>query len=67
MFWLIDRLTDDLMVLQVMIDGIDVRTLNTPWLRSMIGLVGQEPVMFKASILDNIMQGNTNANTSQVS
>ena len=49
-----------------MLDGVDVRNLNLHWLRSIIGLVGQEPVMFKASILENIKQGNPNATMSQV-
>lgn len=32
--------------LQVLIDGMDVKNLNLKYLRSQIGLVGQEPVMF---------------------
>ena len=49
-----------------MLDGVDVKSLNLHWLRSIIGLVGQEPIMFKASVLENILQGNPNANMSQV-
>lgn len=51
---------------QVMLDGVDVTSLQLHWMRSIIGLVSQEPVMFKASILDNIHQGNPNASMSQV-
>jgi len=38
-------------------DGIDLRKLNTQWLRSQIGLVSQEPVLFDATIADNIRYG----------
>jgi ABC-type multidrug transport system fused ATPase/permease subunit len=49
-----------------LLDGVDIKSLNLHWLRSIIGLVGQEPVMFKTTILVNIMQGNINATMSQV-
>jgi ATP-binding cassette subfamily B (MDR/TAP) protein 1 len=39
------------------LDGRDLRTLNIKWLRSQIGLVSQEPVLFAATIADNIMAG----------
>lgn len=32
---------------QVLIDGLDVQTVSIKYLRSQIGLVGQEPVMFR--------------------
>lgn len=32
---------------QVFIDGLDVQTVSIKYLRSQIGLVGQEPVMFR--------------------
>ena len=38
-------------------DGNDIRTLNIQWLRSQIGLVSQEPVLFDATIADNIRYG----------
>ena len=53
--------------LQVLLDGVDIRSLHLPWLRSLIGLVGQEPIMFKATIMENIMYGHPNANALQVS
>ncbi|XP_046843213.1 ATP-dependent translocase ABCB1-like isoform X2 [Xenia sp. Carnegie-2017] len=43
----------------LMIDGEDVRELNLKWLRSQIGLVSQEPVLFDLSIRDNIAYGDT--------
>ena len=38
-------------------DGKDIRSLNVRWLRSQIGYVGQEPVLFSGSILENIAYG----------
>lgn len=53
---LIERFYDPLEgVLKV--DGHDVKDYNLHWLRSQIGLVGQEPILFDASIGDNIRYG----------
>lgn len=41
----------------VLIDNHDIKTLNLSWLRQQIGLVSQEPVLFSASIFDNIKYG----------
>lgn len=41
----------------VKIDGVDIRDWNVKHLRSKIGLVGQEPVLFSGSIADNIGYG----------
>lgn len=41
----------------ITIDGRDVRDLNPYWLRSHIGTVSQEPVLFSCSILENIAYG----------
>jgi ABC-type multidrug transport system fused ATPase/permease subunit len=41
----------------VLIDGKDVRTFNVKWLRQQIGVVSQEPVLFGASIAENIRFG----------
>ena len=49
-----------------MLDGVDIRSLNLQWMRSKLGLVGQEPVMFKATIMENIKYGNPNATMTQV-
>ena len=38
-------------------DGIDIRDLNVPWLRSQIGIVFQEPVLFDGTIMENIQYG----------
>ena len=47
-----------------MIDGNDVKELNLKWLRSQIGIVSQEPVLFDLSIRDNIAYGDTTRNVS---
>ncbi|XP_065051927.1 ATP-dependent translocase ABCB1-like isoform X2 [Rhopilema esculentum] len=41
----------------VKLGGLDVRNLNLGWLRSQIGYVAQEPVLFNCSIRDNIAYG----------
>lgn len=43
---------------QVFLDEADVSTLNVQWLRSHIGVVGQEPVLFDTTIRENIRYGN---------
>ena len=42
---------------KVEVDKRDLRQLNIQWLRSKIGLVSQEPVLFDGSIADNIRYG----------
>lgn len=42
---------------KVMIDGHDSRRVNVQFLRSNIGIVSQEPVLFACSIKDNIKYG----------
>ena len=39
------------------VDGRSLGDLNIKWLRSQIGLVSQEPVLFDTSIADNIRYG----------
>ena len=37
--------------------GKNVKDLNVRWLRHQIGYVGQEPVLFKGTIKENILKG----------
>ena len=46
---------------QVLLDGVDIKDLNVRWLRAQIGYVGQEPVLFSGTILDNIQRGRADA------
>ena len=44
---------------EVLFSDHDVKDLNIGWLRSKIGLVGREPVLFEGTISDNIWLGDT--------
>ncbi|OMP86891.1 Alpha-factor-transporting ATPase [Diplodia seriata] len=39
------------------LSGRDIRHLHTPTLRSLVAVVGQQPVLFPASVRDNIVYG----------
>ncbi|XP_035709895.1 ATP-dependent translocase ABCB1 isoform X2 [Folsomia candida] len=41
----------------VMVDGMDIKDYNINWLRTQFGMVGQEPVLFNATIAQNIAFG----------
>jgi len=41
----------------ITVDGHNIQSLNTRWLRSQIGYVGQEPCLFSGTIYDNIADG----------
>ncbi|KAJ0763300.1 putative ABC-type xenobiotic transporter [Helianthus annuus] len=42
----------------ILLDGHRIKGLNLKWLRSQMGLVNQEPVLFATSIKENILFGN---------
>lgn len=42
---------------QIFLDGHDLQTLNINWLRSIIGFVQQEPILFDRTITENIAYG----------
>lgn len=46
---------------QITIDGHEIQTLNLQWLRSHIGVVSQEPVLFNTTIAENIRYGHEDA------
>ncbi|OWY94284.1 hypothetical protein PHMEG_00036028, partial [Phytophthora megakarya] len=50
----------------ILLDGRDVKTLNVKWLRSQIGLVSQEPVLFATTIFENIAAGGNGITRDQV-
>ena len=41
----------------VFLDGRDVRGMDPAWLRRQLAVVGQEPVLYNASILENVKYG----------
>ncbi|MER6346586.1 ATP-binding cassette domain-containing protein [Streptomyces sp. NPDC001595] len=51
---------------QVLLDGVDVRTLALPDLRRTIGYVTQEPFLFDATIAENIRYGTFHATDEQL-
>ncbi|XP_070822421.1 ATP-dependent translocase ABCB1 [Chaetodon trifascialis] len=42
---------------KVGLDGINIKQLNIHWLRSQIGIVSQEPVLFDCTLAENIAYG----------
>ena len=50
----------------VQIDDKDIRSMDTRWLRSNMGYVGQEPVLFNDTIYNNIALGKDNCTKEEV-
>lgn len=51
---------------EVLLDGYKIRRLQLKWLRSQMGLVNQEPVLFAVSITENILFGKEGASMDDV-
>jgi len=51
---------------RITLDGRDIRDLDVDWLRSQIGLVGQEPILFHASVFENVAYGKPDATREEV-
>src|SRR6266542_119545 len=51
---------------RVLLDGRDVRELDPAWLRGQIGVVPQEPVLFSASVEENVRYGRPVASHEEV-
>jgi ABC-type multidrug transport system fused ATPase/permease subunit len=51
---------------EILIDGINIKEYNLYELRKKIGLVSQEPVIFKRNIYENILYGKLDANNEEV-
>ncbi|XP_049320497.1 ATP-binding cassette, sub-family B (MDR/TAP), member 4 [Astyanax mexicanus] len=49
----------------VMLDDKDAKQLNIHWLRSQIGIVSQEPVLFDCSLAENIAYGDNSRQVTQ--
>ncbi|KAI1885483.1 hypothetical protein AGOR_G00204160 [Albula goreensis] len=50
----------------VSIDGHDIRSLNVRYLREMIGVVSQEPVLFATTIAENIRYGRPDVTQAEI-
>ncbi|EOA15909.1 hypothetical protein CARUB_v10004001mg [Capsella rubella] len=51
---------------QVLIDDVDLKKLQLKWIRSKIGLVSQEPVLFATTIRENIAYGKEDATDQEI-
>ncbi len=49
----------------ILLDGHDIKDLNVRWLRSLMGVVQQEPTLFDLSIRDNIAYGDNSREITQ--
>ena len=50
----------------VTIGGIDIKTLNVKYLRDMIGVVSQEPILFETTIKENIRYGRLDVSDKEI-
>lgn len=62
---LIERFYDP-MSGQVLLDGRDLKSFNLRWLRSHMGLIQQEPVIFSTTIRENIIYARHNATEAEM-
>lgn len=51
---------------EIYLDGIDIRSLQLKWLRSQMGLVSQEPILFATTIKENILFGKEEASMEEI-
>ncbi|CAF4784224.1 unnamed protein product, partial [Rotaria sp. Silwood1] len=51
---------------KIFLDGVDIRYLNIQCLRSSLGLVSQEPILFNLTIAQNIAYGKENTSTEDI-
>ncbi|KAK2974677.1 hypothetical protein RJ640_030285 [Escallonia rubra] len=62
---LIERFYDPLEG-EILLDGTNIKSLQPKWLRSQMGLVDQEPVLFATSIKENILFGKEDASEEEI-
>lgn len=51
---------------EILLDGMGIKTLQIKWLRSQMGLVSQEPILFATSIKENILFGKEEASMEEI-
>jgi len=51
---------------RILLDGRDLRSLDPSWLRAQIGVVPQEPVLFSATVEENVRYGRPGASHEEV-
>ena len=62
---MIQRFYDPL-VGSIVIDSKNLKDFNIKWLRSQIGVVNQEPILFGTTIAENIRFGKENATDEEI-
>uniref|UniRef100_A0A1I8MSE5 ABC-type xenobiotic transporter n=1 Tax=Musca domestica TaxID=7370 RepID=A0A1I8MSE5_MUSDO len=50
----------------ILLDDLDIRKYNIQWLRSNMAVVGQEPVLFRGTIAENISYGKPKATQKEI-
>lgn len=50
----------------ISIDGVDIRELDLDWLRGQMGTVRQEPILFAATVAENIAYGSPSATRAEI-
>lgn len=45
----------------ILLDNVNIKTLQLTWLRNQVGLVNQEPALFATTIIENILYGKSGA------
>ena len=51
---------------RITLDGVDLKELDLFWLRGQIGYVGQEPVLFAATLKENLLFGKEDATDDEI-
>ncbi|KAJ0603705.1 putative ABC-type xenobiotic transporter [Helianthus annuus] len=51
---------------EILLDDINIKSLNLKWLRGQMGLVSQEPILFATSIKENILFGKEDATSEDI-
>lgn len=50
----------------IYLDGTNLRDLDLEWLRSQIGYVTQEPILFATTIKENMLMAKSNATEEEI-
>ena len=51
---------------RILVDGMDIASINRKWLRNRIGIVLQEPFLYSRSVKDNLLVGKEDATDTQL-
>ncbi|KAL8468366.1 hypothetical protein ACS0TY_031549 [Phlomoides rotata] len=51
---------------EVLIDGVNLKSMNLRWIRGKIGLVSQEPILFATTMKENVLYGKEDATDEEI-